>query len=165
MVKSNFGLEEIVAKIKEVADSHNIGILLIHHTRKEVSEDVFDTVLGSTGITAAADTLIVLEKNKNVVNLHVRGRDVEEDKLELKFDSQTLSWMLVGNAGKYSLTAERKEIVDLLRDKGCSMKLKDIADAIGKKSDNVRHLLEKLMDVMDGVIFQPKHGEYAIKAS
>jgi RecA-family ATPase len=154
-----------LAKIKEVADSHNIGILLIHHTRKEVSEDVFDTVLGSTGITAAADTLIVLEKNKNVVNLHVRGRDVEEDKLELTFDSKTLSWMLVGDAGEYSLTGERKEIVDLLRDKGCSMKLKDIADAIGKKSDNVRHLLEKLMDVMDGGIFQPKHGEYDIKAS
>jgi len=154
-----------LVKIKEVADSHNIGLLLIHHTRKEESEDIFDKVLGSTGITAAADTLIVLEKNKNVVNLHVRGRDVEEAELALEFDSKTLSWMLVGDAREYSLTGERKVIVDLLRDKGCSMKLKDIADAIGKKSDNVRHLLEKSMEVMDGVIFQPKRGEYAIKTS
>ncbi len=60
---------------------------------------------------------------------------------------------------------KKSKLNEFFRDKGCSMKLKDIADAIGKKSDNVRHLLEKSMEVMDGVIFQPKRGEYAIKTS
>ena len=60
--------DEIV-KIKKIADSHNIGILLIHHNRKAESEDIFDLVLGTTGITGAADTVIVLEKNKQGSNV------------------------------------------------------------------------------------------------
>ncbi len=137
--------------------------MLIHHTRKEESEDVFDTVLGSTGITAAADTIIVLEKNKNGVNLHVRGRDVEEDELELEVDSTTLSWMLVGDAGEYSLTPERNGIVTLIRDKGCPMKLKDIAVGLGKETSNVGHMLKGLIE--DDFLYKTRYGEYAIKTS
>jgi len=148
-----------LVKIKEVADSHNIGLLLIHHTRKEESEDIFDKVLGSTGITAAADTLIVLEKNKNVVNLHVRGRDVEEAELALEFDSKTLSWILDDDALKYPLTPEKKAIYKLLEENGYPMQLKDIAYALGKKVSNIGHMLK------DDVFEKTNYGEYAIKTS
>jgi len=151
-----------IVKIKEVADRHNIGILLIHHTRKEVSEDVFDTVLGTTGITGAADTIIILDKNKGTVNLHVRGRDVEEAKFSLKFDNITLSWILYDEM-RHCLTPERKEIVDLLKPKEGSMKLKDIATALNKEKSNVNHMLNSL--IIDGVLEKTKYGEYAIKAS
>jgi RecA-family ATPase len=149
-----------MVKIKKVADNCNVGILLIHHTRKAESEDVYDTVLGTTGITGAADTVIVLTKANNMITLNVRGRDVEEAELALEFDTITMGFTLIGDAREYSLTDERKEIVTLLRGNGGAMKLKDIADAIGKKADNTRHLLKKLVD--DGFVRQPKAGVYAI---
>ena len=149
-----------LVKIKRVADHHKIGILLIHHTRKEPSDDVFDTVLGSTGITAAADTIIMLTNN-NKGTLYVRGRDVEEDQFEIELDSTTLSWVLVDNAGKYSLSPERKEIMDLVTDKECPMKLQDIASALGKKKSNIGHMLKSLVE--DEFLIQPSYGEYAIK--
>jgi len=154
-----FDYAEMV-KIKKVADSHGIGILLIHHTRKAESEDIYDTVLGTMGITGAADTVIVLEKNKSNISLYVRGRDVEESELALKFNGHAMSFTLIGDASEFSLTGEQKEIVTLLRGNGEAMKLKDIADAIGKKTDNTRHLLKKL--IKSGRVFQPRHGEYAI---
>jgi RecA-family ATPase len=149
-----------IVSIKKIADCHRIAILLIHHTRKAESEDIYDTVLGTTGITGAADTVIVLEKETHGITWHVRGRDVEEAKLTIEFDSINMGFILVGDAREYSLTNERKEIVTLLRGNGVAMKLKDIANAISKKSSNVRHLLKKLVE--DGFVRQPKQGEYII---
>ena len=150
-----------LVEIKDVADSHKIGILLVHHTRKEPSDDVFDTVLGSTGIAAAVDTIIMLTNINYKGTLHVRGRDVEETALALELDSNTLSWVLVGDAGEYSLSTERREIVTLLREKGLPMKLKDIADALGKMKSNIGHMISGLVE--EGFLVKARYGEYAIK--
>jgi RecA-family ATPase len=145
-----------MAKIKDVADSHNVGILLIHHTRKEVSEDVFDTVLGTTGITGAADTVIILVKKKSTGNLHVSGRDVEDATFAMKFDRKTLSWILDDDALKYTLTPEKKAIYKLLEKNGHPMQLKDIAHALDKKVSNIGHMLK------DDVFDKTNYGEYTI---
>ncbi len=149
-----------IVSIKKIADRHQIAILLIHHTRKAESEDIYDTVLGTTGITGAADTVIVLEKAKHGIDWHVRGRDVEEAELALEFDSSNMCFNLIGDAREYSLSSERRDIITLLRNNGKHMKLKDIAHAVGKESSNVRHLLKKLVD--DGFVRQCKQGEYVI---
>lgn len=145
-----------MAKIKDVADSHNVGILLIHHTRKEVSEDVFDTVLGTTGITGAADTVIILVKKKSTGNLHVSGRDVEDATFAMKFDRKTLSWILDDDALKYTLTPEKKAIYKLLEENGHPMRLKDIACALGKEVSNIGHMLK------DDVFYKTNYGKYTI---
>ena len=145
-----------MAKIKDVADSHNVGILLIHHTRKEESEDVFDTVLGTTGITGAADTIIILVKKKSTGNLHVSGRDVEDATFAMKFDRKTLSWILDDDALKYTLTPEKKAIYKLLEENGHPMRLKDIACALGKKVSNIGHMLK------DDVFYKTNYGKYTI---
>ncbi len=151
-----------IARIKKIADNHGIGIVLVHHTRKAESDDVFDTVLGTTGITGAADTVIVFKKERGMadVTMHVCGRDVEEAELALKFDNVTMGFVFLGDAKEYRMTQERKEIVELLRDSKFPMYLRDIAGALGKRTDNIGHLLGKL--VKDGILKQPKYGMYTI---
>ncbi len=151
-----------ISKIKQIADKHDIAILVVHHTRKAESDDVFDMVLGTTGITGAPDTLIVLkkERGKADVTLHVCGRDVEEAELALKFDNVTMGFAFLGDAKEYRMTEERKEIIKLLRDSKFPMYLRDIAGALGKRTDNIGHLLGKL--VKDGILTQPKYGMYTI---
>ncbi len=152
----------VIAKIKEVADKHDIGILLVHHTRKAQSDDIFDMVLGTTGITGAADTVIVLKKEMGVADiaLHVCGRDVEEAELALKFDAITMGYVLLGNAKEYRMSRERQEIMDVIREDGKPIRLKEIATVLGKRPDAIAHLLRKL--VKDDLLKQPNYGMYAI---
>ena len=41
---------DTIAKLKAFSDQRGIALLLVHHTRKEGAEDVFDTISGTNGI-------------------------------------------------------------------------------------------------------------------
>ena len=71
---------EDMGKIKDFADSKDIAVLLIHHNRKMKDDsDVFNMISGTNGIMGAADTIIVLTKEKRTdtqAKMHITGRDV-----------------------------------------------------------------------------------------
>lgn len=46
---------EIITRLKQFADSYGICLLLVHHTRKQGSDDKFDMISGTTGLLGAAD--------------------------------------------------------------------------------------------------------------
>ena len=85
-----------IASIKRLADHYNISVLLVHHLRKmQDSSDPFNEVSGSTGITGAADTNLILKRKRstNEAVLLANGRDVEYQELTLEFHN--LVWELV----------------------------------------------------------------------
>lgn len=55
-----------IGTLKKFADDHKICILVIHHLHKMNDSTVFNKISGSTGITCAADTMIVLDKTDSV---------------------------------------------------------------------------------------------------
>lgn len=63
---------------KALADEQSVAIVLVHHQRKMAAEDPLDTVSGTTGLTGAVDTVLVLTRDGNGTTLHGRGRDIEE---------------------------------------------------------------------------------------
>jgi hypothetical protein len=69
--------------IKQLAQHKNINVLVLHHTNKAVSENPLDSVLGSTGLTAATDYTMILQRDDGGSSpngtLIVRGRDLKED--------------------------------------------------------------------------------------
>ena len=77
-----------VASLKAVADECRIAMLVVHHLRKARSEDPFQMISGSTGITGAVDTSFVLASNlgdRKSAKLYVTGRDVQYQELDLTF--------------------------------------------------------------------------------
>jgi len=99
--RSSESFEQIYAvmgAIKELADTHSVAILIIHHTRKAEAENPIDAISGSTAYTAAADALIVLERNSQEqdASLLVTGRDFEEYKLNIQWGQ---AWA-VGGSGR-----------------------------------------------------------------
>ena len=89
---------ETVEKLKEISDLYGIALLLVHHTRKEGAEDVFNTISGTNGLMGAADGALLLYKDKRTASdavLEVVGRDQPQLRLHLRFVAAHLCWELL----------------------------------------------------------------------
>lgn len=104
-----------VAQLKAFADQKNIALLLVHHTRKMVDEtDPFNRISGTTGILGAADTVLVLTRQKRGEEnalLSLTGRDVDSAELMLRFDSTACRWENLGPAENLT---QQQELEDYL---------------------------------------------------
>jgi predicted ATP-dependent serine protease len=85
-----------LSSLKKLADAHGFAILLIHHLRKEPSDDVFSRISGTTAISGAVDTSLTLvetERGSGEATLYCIGRDIEYGELELERDEDNV-WRL-----------------------------------------------------------------------
>ena len=90
-----------VGAIKNVSDGRHVPIILIHHTRKmKDTDDVFNEVTGSVGITGASDGTIIVKRarGENSGTLYITGRDVPEAEYAIKFDPDHGRWSLDGSS-------------------------------------------------------------------
>lgn len=88
---------DIITRMKKFADSCGICLLLVHHTRKQQSDDRFDMISGTNGLLGAADGAFLLQKEKrtsNAATLDVSGRDQQDQRLYLLRNQERLIWEL-----------------------------------------------------------------------
>ncbi len=86
-----------LSSLKNLAESHHIAILLIHHLRKMKDDDPMNMISGTTGLSGAADSNFVLtrkDRNSPQAELHCTGRDIESRVLGLCFRKETRTWEL-----------------------------------------------------------------------
>lgn len=86
---------DIITQLKQFADSYKVCLLLVHHTRKQKSDDTFDMISGTNGLLGAADGAFLLRKEKRTSNratLEVSGRDQQDQKIVLVRNEEKLSW-------------------------------------------------------------------------
>lgn len=140
-----------------------IAVVVVHHVRKAEADDVFDTISGTHGLTGIFDTLMVLARHGAGAKLAAQGRDLDSYEKGLERDRRTGGWIVKGEVVPLAKTAERQELLDLLAKAEGPLSLSEIAEAVGKKPDAVRHLLKPLVE--ESSIYQPGHGLYALTAS
>ena len=88
---------EVIGMLKRFADSRQICLLLVHHTRKQPAEDSFETISGTTGLLGCADGAFILKKAKRTdltAVLEIVSRDQPDQKLYRTRDESTLTWQL-----------------------------------------------------------------------
>ena len=88
---------QIITQLKALADNYSICLLLVHHTRKQQSDDKFDMISGTTGLLGAADGAFLLTKEirtSDAACLDVSGRDQPDQRLYLSKDQESLVWKL-----------------------------------------------------------------------
>lgn len=154
-----------VTPLKMLADKRGIAVLVIHHTNKRQDHtDELDAVSSTTGLTGAADSILVLANTSSGPTLYGRGRDIEEIETALQFDGERGRWSALGNATEVRRTDERKIIVEAMRsnnaDNDDPISPTDIAAITGMKSGNVRALLLKM--VKTGEVVKVKRGLYRL---
>jgi|AGTN01.1.fsa_nt_gi RecA-family ATPase len=150
----------VLGEIQKLAISRQIALVLITHLRKQPSTNVLEQVMGSTGITGAADAVWLLKRGKgeNGGILSITGRDLEEQELAVEFDKATCQWAAKGDATKYQLGKERLEILEYLEQSDEAVGPKEVAQALGKKEENIKVLMRRMFQ--QGQIGNQERGKY-----
>ena len=89
-----------ISALKALADKYNVCILLIHHLRKELADDVFSRISGTTAISGAVDssfTLVEDKRGSGKAKLSCIGRDIEYRELTLEHNAENV-WELVSDS-------------------------------------------------------------------
>lgn len=105
-----------VSRLKQLADSEGICILLVHHTRKLGDSDYMNEISGTTGISGSADTLMVLKKETRTSReavLSCTGRDIEDREMTLFLDRETCVWEVRSDSLSDEAKALPEEIEEL----------------------------------------------------
>lgn len=132
--------------LKAALDSRGVAGIFSHHCKKSVAElDAFDDLLGSTGWGASCDTRLVLRRTRgsDEGTLVAGGRDVQHSESAILFE-ETSGWTYQGTVSDVRMSAERREIVELLEDGPLSAS--DIAKRLGKNYNTTKILVRKLTE-------------------
>lgn len=151
--------------LQQLAGQYGVAIVVVHHQNKGSHEDVFNTISGSTGITGAADTIMILDKpsrNEPTGTLFVSGRDIEELKGAVRFDRETGLWRWLGDDAELKMSNERLEIRNILRDAGGPLGPAAITKLTGKRTTAIHNLLTKMVAAGEVVKAVGQHGKYVL---
>lgn len=135
--------------LHQLASIHGIGVVVVHHLRKADAEDPFDAVSGSTGLTGAADTTLILTRREGEGGciLYGRGRDVEEFETGLEFDPLHCRWRDVGDPVEAFASDTRAAIFAAIRQGHTAPG--QIARETGLSDANVRQTLGRMVKAGD----------------
>lgn len=135
-----------MGEVKKLADRHHVTILLVFHVRKAPADDWLDTVNASTGLAGAADSILLLrrERGQHDATLCVTGRDVEEQELALRWDPALSTWTLLGEATEFRVSEERAAAIATLREVSRPLTVAEVALALGKDKDTTRTMLWRM---------------------
>ena len=109
--------------LKRLADRHSLAVLLIHHLRKEKSDDVFHRISGTTAISGAVDssfTLVEERRGSGRAKLFCIGRDIEYRELTLERNGENVWELLSDSRTQPELPEERIAVLlsDFLKSRG-----------------------------------------------
>jgi len=151
--------------IKQIADDFNVGIVVIHHLRKMEAVDPLDEISGTTGTSAAPDTIMVLKRSRKegTGTLHITGRDVAEQEWAVKFDGERGLWTVLGKAEEVYASEARTEINHALTKLGRPAQPHEVAEFLGKSRDTVKKMMQR-MAYKDQLVSEPG-GKYSKKES
>lgn len=152
---------EAASALKEIADKFHIGIVVVHHLRKQLADDPYDAISGTNGISGSADTNIVLMRDRGIADaiMYITGRDVDEQELAMSFDE--CLWTILGDASQYIASKTQQEILFLLHEAGEAMTPTEIARETGRKVGGLSKTLRRMLN--EGLLIKEGRGKYKPK--
>jgi hypothetical protein len=162
----------VTGALKSVVDRvPGASLIAVHHTRKLDATDFLDAVSGTQGVAGAADTVLVLSRNREEQNaiLRVTSRDAREGSYALEIDD-TGRWNLSGTTLEEAAETARNgaatagvgdrmaELVSYVLSHSGGVRRADVAAALHMDDTSVGTYLRRATDA--GRIINPKRGLY-----
>lgn len=146
-----------LSPLQKWAGTHRLAVVVVTHVRKMEASDPLEMISGTNGLTGAADSILVLNRDSEGAKLYGRGRDIEEIEKAVRFEGG--KWSVLGAVEDVKRSGERREVLAALEDSLGPMAPAEVAKVIGKKVGNLNVLLGKM--VKDGEVVKVSYGLYA----
>lgn len=137
---------EAVNALHDISKKHpGVCIDVIHHTRKAKSEDPIDDISGTYGLTAAADSYLVMRHHGDGALMYAGGRLWSRDASEYKIKrSGQQRWEMLGvNLG---LTDEQEDTWRMVKETPGGVGGQELADKLGISRPSAWQRLESLIE-------------------
>ena len=146
--------------LQAVAAKYCIAVVAIFHTRKADASDWVETIQGTFGTAASADTLAVIRRARGEADakLCLTGRDITEQELALRFAPDAGTWTLLGDAAEHTLGETRREILDTIRAHG-TLTPKQISDLTSVGYELAKKTMQRMLT--DGQL-NARNGRYSL---
>ena len=138
----------------------SIGILLIHHLRKETADDVFNRISGTTAISGAVDssfTLVEERRGSGSAKLSCIGRDIEYRELTLERNGENV-WELVSDSRTQPELLGNRIVYllsELMRDRsefiGTPTELSERIDPVGVERMSPKKVSRQILQNVDAL--------------
>ncbi|MBY2913776.1 AAA family ATPase [Rhizobium leguminosarum] len=148
-----------LSPLQKYAGEHRLAIVVVTHVRKMEASDPLEMISGTNGLTGAADSILVLNRDQDGPKLYGRGRDIEEIEKALKFNAGV--WTALGNADDVKQSDQRRKILEVLTDATAALTPTEIAKEAGMKETNVKYLLRVM--VKAGGVEKIGYGQYKLQ--
>lgn len=145
--QDQFAADYAPAKLlSDLAHKHRCAIAIAHHDRKAESTDFVDSISGTKGLTAAADVLIILRRNRNKPEgkMLLVAREMEGNEWDVVFEEGR--WRIVSVAELIERSdSTSSRVLKALGDD--EMTAKEICDVLGDvELGTVKTALSRLKD-------------------
>jgi hypothetical protein len=134
--------------LSDWVNKRDCSLIVVTHTRKrDVSDDpefnALDMIQNTTGLTAGADTVLVMARDDGVMTLYRTGRDIDDTTpIKLRLDEETTRWEVDEFAPP---PRARDSVLYALALVNRPLPPKEIADLMGKKQDAIRQACFKML--------------------
>ena len=157
-------------KLQSFALNRGVALLVVHHTRKGRSDDFVEGVSGTHGITGAADSIVLLDRDRSAEGavLHVTGRDLRDD-LAWQLERVGPVWQLVDKLRAEEVEARRglgdtsTRIVEAVAASPEPVSAAEVAQRVGIGPEVAKDYLARL--ARDGRLHRPARGRYSLPVS
>ena len=134
-------------RLKHLADTYHLCILVQFHLYKAVTAHSFEELQATTALAACADGFLTLKRTPHELyaTLNGIGRDYSQD-VELALVFNDGAWKISEKtpARVHTLSKERRAIIDTLNERNKPMRPKEIALALGKLDGTIRKMLHEM---------------------
>ena len=151
--------------LQEFAVKHHLAIILVHHTRKQKDNggDWADNINGSTGLSAAVDTLWTLDREQfsNELLLKAKGRDVPEIAVTIDLEDIDHEWVVSEeeeSESKEEVLTTTQKILAVIGE--VDMTPKQISEISGCGTPTVRKVITRMLQ--KNLVEQTTYGKYRI---
>jgi hypothetical protein len=143
-----------LAQLQDLFRDRPVALVIVHHARKEASDDFLASVSGTYGITGSADTIVAIRRKRleRFGTVMTTGRDIADAEVPVQFADGR--WLPAPGALPEA-SFQRSEVYEVIERRGPIFP-KAIADDLGLIRQSVQAMVGKLVE--SGAVAQTARG-------
>lgn len=139
-----------MSALKDLVDAWpGTSLIVVHHTKKAETADFLDSVSGTQGLAGAADSIIVLRRDRHTQDavMHVTSRDAAEGEYAVTLDSGV--WSLEGSTLRDAAAAVQQRAAVA----GLGDQMTELVNLVNRYPEGIRRKeLEELLHADSGTL-------------